>query len=105
MSGKILIVEGEEALSTPLRPALEAHGFGVETLMEPRECVERVREVAERLTRGGQAAPPAREGVSLPRPGGRGSSGPAPRPSGGSWPLAVVLALAGAVAAGWFFLR
>ncbi|HEY0095620.1 MAG TPA: response regulator [Archangium sp.] len=179
MSGTILLVEGEEALSTPLRPALEAHGFGVETVREPRDCVERVRqvrpalvvlpvelpgghngyllcgklkkdeelgnipiliignpdgfaahrklkaradeylahpaeaqrviEVAERLTQGGPAVPPppglAQKGSSLPEPGGPGPSEPAPRPSGGSWPLWVALALAGAVAAGWFFLR
>jgi DNA-binding response OmpR family regulator len=175
MPGTILIVEGDEAAATPLHQALEAHGFTVETVLEPRDCVDRVRQVrpalvvlrvelpgghngyllcgklkkdeelghipiviignpdgfpqhrklkaradeylahpaeaqrvveaAERLTRGGQAAPSAQEGGSLPAPGGQGSSEPVPRPSGGSWLLAVVLALAGAVAAGWFFLR
>lgn len=172
MPGRVLIVEGDEAVSTPLREALEAHGFTAGTVVDPRECVERVRqerpalvvlrvelpgghngyllcgklkkdeelgnipiviignpdgfaqhrklkahadeyvaypaeaqkvvEAAERLTRGTQAAPPvrgpARDGASLPE------SGSPPR-SGGSGPLWVALALAGALAAGWFFLR
>src|SRR3712207_2097626 len=169
MPGKILIVEGDEAVSTPLHHALEAHGFTVETVREPRDCMDRVRqerpalvvlavdlpgghngyllcgklkkdeelrnipvliignpegfaahrklkaradeylahpaeaqavvEAAERLTRGGPVAPP------LPGPGLPPASPPAPPRAGGSGPRWVELALAGAGAAGWFFLR
>jgi len=167
MPGTILIVEGDEAVAAPLHQALEAHGFTVETVLEPRACVDRVRQVrpalvvlrvelpgghngyllcgklkkdeelghipiviignpdgfpqhrklkaradeylahpaeaqqvveaAERLTRGGPASPPPPEHAR--------SSPPAPRQPGGSWALWVALAFAGAVAAGWFFLR
>jgi CheY-like chemotaxis protein len=179
MPGKILIVEGNEAVSTHLHPELEAHGFTVETVMDPRDCLERVRQVrpalvvlavelpgghngyllcgklkkdeelgnipvliignpdgfaahrklkaradeylahpveaqtvveaAERLTRGGHAEPPPpgrdQEGVSLTGSGLPGASPPESPRSGGSGPLWVALALAGAVAAGWFFLH
>ena len=85
---------------------LKAHAD--EYLAHPVEA-RTVVEVAERLTRGGQVAPPAPghapRGVSLPEPGGAWSSEPEPGQPGGSWLRWGALALAGAVAAGWFFLR
>jgi DNA-binding response OmpR family regulator len=70
---------------------------------------QRVVEAAERLTQGGQAAPPlpgrGQQGPDLPGPGLPRARSPAPVRAGGSGPLWVALALAGAVATGWFFLR
>jgi DNA-binding response OmpR family regulator len=179
MPGRVLIVEGDEAAATPLCEALEAHGFTAGTVVDPRDCMERVRqerpalvvlrvdlpgghngyllcgklkkdeelrnipiaiignpdgfaqhrklkaradeylahpveaqqvvEAAERLTRGGQVAPPApgpaQDGASFSGPGTPRASPSAPPQPGASWPLWVALALAGAAAAGWFFLR
>jgi len=179
MPGQILLIVGDEAVSTPLSEALDAHGFTAETVRDARECMERARQVrpvlvvlsvelpegqngyllcgklkkdeefrnipvviignpdgfaahrklkaradeylaqpveaqrvleaAERLTRGGQVAPPvpvqARDGASLPKTVASWDSAPAPRQTGGSWLLWVALVLAGALGAGWFFLR